>query len=60
MSTQAAVMSGVPHAVYRLGETLKQYGLEKIRFDDASSHLDFIALRNALDSGIPANLRKFV
>lgn len=52
-------MAGIPLAVYRLGETLKQNGLEKIRFDDASAHSAFIALRNALDTGTPENLCMF-
>ncbi|VDN17055.1 unnamed protein product [Gongylonema pulchrum] len=55
-SASSAVMVGIPWAVYRLGETLKQHGLEKIRFTDPSAHSVFVALRNALDTGTPANL----
>uniref|UniRef100_A0A914RXF7 OCRL-1/2 ASH domain-containing protein n=1 Tax=Parascaris equorum TaxID=6256 RepID=A0A914RXF7_PAREQ len=51
----------VPVAMYRLVESLRQHGVDKIRFDDVSSHLEFIALRNALDyhpkEVIPRNMQ---
>uniref|UniRef100_A0A9J2P5P1 Inositol polyphosphate-related phosphatase domain-containing protein n=1 Tax=Ascaris lumbricoides TaxID=6252 RepID=A0A9J2P5P1_ASCLU len=46
----------VPVAMYRLVESLRQHGVDKIRFDDVSSHLEFIALRNALDYHPSLNL----
>uniref|UniRef100_A0A914ZV98 Inositol polyphosphate-related phosphatase domain-containing protein n=1 Tax=Parascaris univalens TaxID=6257 RepID=A0A914ZV98_PARUN len=46
----------VPVAMYRLVESLRQHGVDKIRFDDVSSHLEFIALRNALDYHPSSNL----
>ncbi|CAG9534899.1 unnamed protein product [Cercopithifilaria johnstoni] len=52
----SAVMAGVPESVFRIGEALKHNGLEKICFDDSSAHSEFIALRNALDTGKPVNL----
>ncbi|VDK68497.1 unnamed protein product [Litomosoides sigmodontis] len=52
----SAVMSGVPESVFRIIEALKQNGLQKICFDDPSAHSEFIALRNALDTGKPINL----
>ncbi|VDK82094.1 unnamed protein product [Onchocerca ochengi] len=52
----SAVMAGIPESVFRISEALKQNGLEKIRFDDPSAHSEFIALRNALDTGKPTNL----
>ncbi|VDM95767.1 unnamed protein product [Thelazia callipaeda] len=55
-SSSSAVLVGVPHAVFRICETLKQHGLKKIQFDDVSAHSEFIALRNALDTGVPINL----
>ncbi|MCP9260302.1 Endonuclease/Exonuclease/phosphatase [Dirofilaria immitis] len=55
-SVISAVMAGIPESVFRIGEALKQNGLEKIRFDDPSAHSEFIALRNALDTGKPINL----
>lgn len=55
----SAVMAGVPESVFRISEALKQNGLQKISFDDPSPHNEFIALRNALDTGKPANLCNF-
>ncbi|KAL3998191.1 Endonuclease/Exonuclease/phosphatase family protein [Acanthocheilonema viteae] len=55
-SVISAVMAGVPESVFRVSEALKQNGLEKICFDDPSAHSEFIALRNALDTGKPINL----
>lgn len=52
----SAVVAGVPESVFRISEALKQNGLEKICFDDPSAHSEFIALRNALDTGKPKNL----
>lgn len=52
-------MSGVPESVFRIIEALKQNGLQKICFDDPSAHSEFIALRNALDTGKPINLCNF-
>lgn len=52
-------MVGVPESVFRICEALKQNGLKKIHFDDPSAHSEFIALRNALDTGKPTNLCKF-
>ncbi|VDK48225.1 unnamed protein product [Anisakis simplex] len=49
LKTVSRVFVPVPIAMYRLIETLRNYGVEKIRFDDVSSHSEFIALRNALD-----------
>ncbi|EFO28046.2 endonuclease/Exonuclease/phosphatase [Loa loa] len=55
-SLVSAVMAGVPESVFRISETLKQNGLEKISFNGPSAHSEFIALRNALDTGKPTNL----
>ncbi|OZC12462.1 hypothetical protein X798_00093 [Onchocerca flexuosa] len=55
----SAIMAGIPESVFRISEALKQNGLEKIRFDDPSAHSEFIALRNALDTGKPRNLCNF-
>uniref|UniRef100_A0A183UVK3 IPPc domain-containing protein n=1 Tax=Toxocara canis TaxID=6265 RepID=A0A183UVK3_TOXCA len=46
----------VPLAMYRMVEYLRQFGVERIRFDDVSSHSEFIALRNALDRDTAQNL----
>ncbi|MFH4978014.1 hypothetical protein AB6A40_004723 [Gnathostoma spinigerum] len=46
----------VPTAMERLIESLRRHGLSKIRFDDVAKHSEFLALRNALDTGRPADL----
>lgn len=46
-------------AMYRLIEQLRKFGLNNIHFDDISKHSEFIALRKALDTGIPSDLSIF-